>query len=152
MFLGNIFEVIVGYVKKVVIPIWKTHKVQSISAILQCVGDVKCVSVCQGRIFAAVQEDVLFSPQPPQHCTFGWMLCLERSGSVSQFDLQGPALLSASLICVLIELCSSEVWDINLWVQIRVYPQPFWQLYLEEGAFSVPEDSSPFTPQVTRSL
>lgn len=59
------------------------------------------MSVCQGRIFAAVKENVLFSPQSPQHPTSGWMLCLERSGSVSQFDMQGPALPSASLIfCV----------------------------------------------------
>ena len=136
MFLGNISEVIIGYVKKVVIPIWKTRKVQSIPAVLQCVGDVKYVSVCQGRIFAAVQENVLFCPQPPQHSTPGGMLCLERSGSVSQFDLQGPALLFASLIfCVFIELSSSEVWNINLWVQIRVCPQPFWQLLSGGGGF-----------------
>lgn len=136
MFLGNISEVIIGYVKKVVIPTWKTDNVQSISVILQFVGDVKYMSVCQGRILAAVKEKILFSPQSPQHPTSGWMLSLERSGSVSQFDLQGPALPSASLIfCVFIELSSSEVWNTSLWVQSRVYAQPFWQLSPAGGGF-----------------
>lgn len=70
------------------------------------------MSVCQRRIFAAAQEDVLFSPQSAQSPMSVWMLCLQGSGSISQLDLQGPALPSASLIlCVFIKLSSSEEYQ-----------------------------------------